>query len=584
MATTTHNLKIKAALDTSEIRSQLNGIRESNAVGSGINSSLDLNNAISRLIQALDKLPTNITREQKSSGVTSNFNARAFAGFAVGYGINKIGNSFSELLEAKGYSKTDVVKSALTNIGTGAVAGAAFGPAGAALGAAFGVATAAIDSWADSVKKSQDELEKWNEIIKEAQKTQQKESSYLTERNSREFLSQAIKRGDIDSLMQARQNAYQKNLSARELMGKDLPAMLEEKKALEQRIKEIDDRRQRTTYIQSTYGVYAQIVGDLTDREADVQIEQVKKHIAQLEENIKRRNSALEIAQSTDREIAEIDAAIAQIEANKKQVAEQALKAQEEELKAIQKAQEEAKNRVELMTSLNQAVSYQLESYNIRRENRHIKELISSGDIKAIADEKNKQYQIAKDSEYKYKSLLDQAQKATTPEGKQFFLEQATEEKKIWQQVESAVDSLGITLDQFQDTVTREVKNRKELLEKTKQSLTDIIKQNTYQYYKAGISVGEFGKAGIKGGANQKLGSSNLVGVSESASDIVVRDAEEKIGEAKQSYEVGYDVVQDKTEKVIDIAEVIKDLLVEMKEQQKIQTEIQRGLKAQGLL
>ena len=104
----------------------------------------------------------------------------------------------------------------MTNIGTGAVAGAAFGPAGAALGAAFGVATAAIDSWADSVKKSQDELEKWNSIIKEAQKTQQKESSYLTERNSREFLSQAVKRLDIDSLMQARQSAYQKNLSARE--------------------------------------------------------------------------------------------------------------------------------------------------------------------------------------------------------------------------------------------------------------------------------------------------------------------------------------------------------------------------------
>lgn len=142
----------------------------------------------------------------------------------------------------------------MTNIGTGAVAGAAFGPAGAALGAAFGVAVAAIDSWSDSVKKSQDELEKWNEIIKDAQKTQQKESSYLTERNSKEFLSQAIKRGDIDSLMQARQNAYQKNLSARELMGKDLPAILEEKKSLEQRIEDINDRRQRTIYTQSAYG------------------------------------------------------------------------------------------------------------------------------------------------------------------------------------------------------------------------------------------------------------------------------------------------------------------------------------------
>ena len=70
-------------------------------------------------------------------------------------------------------------------------------------------------------------------------------------------------------------------------------------------------------------------------------------------------------------------------------------------------------------------------------------------------------------------------------------------------------------------------------------TLTDIITKNTDQYYKAGISVGEFGKAGIR-------------------------------GEAEQSYEVGYDVGKDKLDKVADIATVIKDLLVEMKEQQKI--------------
>ena len=61
-------------------------------------------------------------------------------------------------------------------------------------------------------------------------------------------MSQAIKRLDIESLQQARENAYQKNLSARELMGKDLPAMLEDKKALEQSIKDINDRRQRTVF------------------------------------------------------------------------------------------------------------------------------------------------------------------------------------------------------------------------------------------------------------------------------------------------------------------------------------------------
>ena len=484
MATTTHNLKIKAVLDTSEIRGKLNGIRESSPVGGGVNSSLDLSNAINRLIQALDKLPSNISREQKQSGVTQNFNARAFAGFAVGYGINKIGNSFSKLLEEKGYSKTDVVKSALTNIGTGAVAGAAFGPAGAALGAAFGVATAAIDSWADSVKKSQDELEKWNSIIKEAQKTQQKESNYLTERNSREFLSQAVKRLDIDSLMQARQNAYQKNLSARELMGKDLPAMLEQKKALEQSIKDIDSRRQRTIYTQSAYGVQAQTVGYLTDKEADAQIEQVKEQITQLEENIKRRNSALEVAQATDKEIAEIDAAIAQIEADKKQVAEQALKAQEDELKEIQKAQEEAKKRVELMTSLNQDISDQIESYNITKENKRIKELIRSGDINAIADEKKKQDQIAKDSESNYKSLLEQAKQATTPEGKEFFLGQAEDAKERWQQSQNQSDAL----ENYQKTLAEQIASQ---IESSRENPLENALNKFNVDYSSGKSIGE---------------------------------------------------------------------------------------------
>ena len=147
--------------------------------------------------------------------------------------------------------------------------------------------------------------------------------------------------------------------------------------------------------------------------------------------------------------------------------------------------------------------------------------------------------------------------------------------------------------------MAREVKNRKESLDKTKQTLKDIIKENTDQYFKAGISVGEFGKAGIQGGKSTRRSSGNLLGVMESAadirakdggrllgttdsrrlfgtnevaSDIVARNAEEKemLEEEEPTDEVGYDVGQDKIDKVADIATVIKDLLVEMKEQQKI--------------
>ena len=48
--------------------------------------------------------------------------------------------------------------------------------------------------------------------------------------------------------------------------------------------------------------------------------------------------------------------------------------------------------------------------------------------------------------------------------------------------------------------------------------------------------------------------------------------------------EAGYDVSQDKTDKIIDITTVIKDVLEEIRNEQKTQTEVTRQLKSQGLL
>ena len=236
MATTTHNLKIKAVLDTSEIRSQLNGIRESSPVGGGVNSSLDFNNAINRLIQALDKLPSNISREQKQSGGT-NFNGRAFASFAMGYGVSRVGNSFADLLEAKGYSQAKTVQSALTNIGTGAVAGAAFGPAGAALGASIGGLTSALDYWTSKLKESSRGIEDFNRKISAAEGIERSQSKYLDSTYTRDFVKGALERKDIDSLNEAKGYSNQKRLQAIEQMTNlNAPELVNRKKAAEDRL------------------------------------------------------------------------------------------------------------------------------------------------------------------------------------------------------------------------------------------------------------------------------------------------------------------------------------------------------------
>ena len=413
MATTTHNLKIKAVLDTSEIRGKLNGIRESNAVGSGVNSSLDLNNAISRLIQALDKLPSNITREQKQSGGT-NFNARAFASFAIGYGVNRVGNSFADLLEAKGYSQAKTAQSAVTNIGTGAVAGAAFGPAGAALGASIGGLTAALDYWTSKLKESSRGIEEFNRKMSAAEGIERSQAKYLDSTYARDFVKGALEKQDIDSLNTAKGYSNQKRIQAIEQMTSlNAPELLSRKKAAEDRL----------NWLQK-------------NDSGNSEIEQLQTYIASLNVQIDKAQKALELAQAADQEIAAYEAAIAQIEAEKQRVAEQ-------ELKDFQKAQEEAKKRVELMTSLNQDISDQIESYERSEETEATRKMLKSSDFAAVESKRKEQEQLASSHKEAYRGLLEQAASASTPEGKEFFLGQAEDAKANWQHAQQLADILG---------------------------------------------------------------------------------------------------------------------------------------------
>ena len=92
----------------------------------------------------------------------------------------------------------------------------------------------------------------------------------------------------------------------------------------------------------------------------------------------------MELAQAADQEIAAYEAAIAQIEAEKQRVAEQ-------ELKDFQKAQEEAKKRAEAMTSLNQTISDQIESYERGEETESVRKMIKSGDFAQITSARKEQ-------------------------------------------------------------------------------------------------------------------------------------------------------------------------------------------------
>lgn len=186
------------------------------------------------------------------------------------------------------------------------------------------------------------------------------------------------------------------------------------------------------------------------------------------------------------------------------------------------------------MVTLNQSINDQIESYERGEETEMTKKLIESNDFASIAKRKSAQDEIASKEKESYREFLQSASTATTSEGKEFFLGQAEDAKARWQQAQKQSDALGNAQDSFRDIVANELKSREDDL---KGSLDTSINDFSSDY-KAGLGIGE----------------------------------------------VGYDVSQEKTDRVIDIATVIKDVLEDMRNEQKTQTEVTRALKGQGLL
>ena len=125
----------------------------------------------------------------------------------------------------------------MTNIGTGAVAGAAFGPAGAALGASIGGLTSALDYWTSKLKESSRGIEEFNRKMSAAEGIERSQSRYLDSTYTRDFVKGALERKDIDSLNEAKGYSNQKRIQAIEQMTNlNAPELVNRKKAAEDRL------------------------------------------------------------------------------------------------------------------------------------------------------------------------------------------------------------------------------------------------------------------------------------------------------------------------------------------------------------
>ena len=191
MATTTHDLKLRALLDVSQVKQQVQQLNSKNTVNldaSGISHSINLlNQTISKFTNSLEKLSQHtqqaavkINNASNQAGSTWGQIGKVAAGFAVEH----IGNKASDYFKAAGNETAASTSNFLSKVGRGALAGSAVGWIGAAGGAIFGGVEFALEELADNAKKAADELAHYQQAMETARKT---DSVILARENAEKF-------------------------------------------------------------------------------------------------------------------------------------------------------------------------------------------------------------------------------------------------------------------------------------------------------------------------------------------------------------------------------------------------------------
>lgn len=214
MATTTHDLKLRALLDVSQVKQQVQQLNSKNTVNldaSGINNSINaLNRTITKFTTSLEKLSQNTQQAAVKINNASNqagSNWSQIGKFAAGFAVEHLGNKASDYFKAAGNDKAASISNLLSKVGAGAVAGSAAGWIGAAGGAIFGGIEFAFEELADDAKKAaekfksvQESLEAWKQRIDAARL----KDTGVRELENQMWLKEQLKTGSITALQQER--------------------------------------------------------------------------------------------------------------------------------------------------------------------------------------------------------------------------------------------------------------------------------------------------------------------------------------------------------------------------------------------
>ena len=386
---TTHDLKLRALLDVSQVKQQVQQLNSKNTVNldaSGISHSINLlNQTISKFTNSLEKLSQHTQQAAVKINNASNqagSNWGQVGKFAAGFAVEHIGNKARDYFQAAGNDTAASTSNFLSKVAAGTVAGSAAGWIGAAGGAIFGGVEFALEELAGNAKKAAEELAAYQKVLTEARTQDQ---MILTRENSEKFntllSTGSRKQLEIEAAVRAGQitAAESTKFAFRSQFGEN---------AIENATKRIQTLKEEREVVTDKLSYLKEDIGDMTVADDLSEIRAFEKQrrgidaqIAQITNDIESYKKAEEERVKYTNELKQLNIAIAQ----RKAAEEQAAKAAAAKAEIERKAAEAEQKRIEIEAQRNEAIIKKLRQTDTEdTESGEISDMLKGGNLQML--------------------------------------------------------------------------------------------------------------------------------------------------------------------------------------------------------
>ena len=393
MATTTHDLKLRALLDLSQVKQQVQQLNSKNTVNldaSGISHSINLlNQTITKFTNSLEKLSQNTNQAAVKINNASNqaeSNWGQIGKIAAGFAVEHIGNKARDYFKAAGNEAAADTSDFLSKVGRGAVAGSAAGWIGTAGGAIFGGVEFALEKLAENANKAAEELAKYHKQLSDARAIDQ----MILARENTEKFSNLLATGSTQEIENERAIRWARiaasnatKLAFRSQFGEN--AIENATKRIQALKKERKDVTSKLEYLDEDPGdmtVYDDIIRRRKDEKLfSDQLAAIDAEIAEITNGIESYKKAEEERVKYTNELKQLNLAIAQ----RKAAEDQAAKAASVKAEIERKAAETEQKRIEIESQRNEAIIKKLRQTDAEgAESDEISNMLKSGDIQTL--------------------------------------------------------------------------------------------------------------------------------------------------------------------------------------------------------